>query len=76
MNGKSNRGIEVNISKERFQSASQEDRDWMLFQAIQHLDGHGCRWAKGRYKRLFAIGTGAAFAGGFTAMLTKLMFWK
>ena len=64
-------GLDISVSREKFTGMDQEERDWVLYQAIQQINHNGCRWAQGRWKRMFGIGAGTGALGGFLAVLGK-----
>lgn len=69
-------GLKIEISEKKFKNMAQEERDWMLFQAISFLNGHGCTYAKNKFKILSIKNIGAAFAGGFAAVAAKMVIWN
>ena len=71
-----NDSLKISVSEKEFKSKSVEDQLWIVFQAVNFIDQRGCKWAQGRWKKMYGIGAAAGLAGGFGAMLAKLAFWR
>jgi len=70
------KGLQIEVTEREFLKKTLKQQNLILYKALTQINGTGCRWARGRWKKLFVYGTGAGFAGGFTAMLAKLAFWR
>lgn len=69
-----NDGLKIEVDKKEFQGKPQEERDWILFQAIKMINSHGCSYARGRWKKIFAMGGVLGFFGGLAGGILR-KFW-
>lgn len=71
-NNHSLNSLEVEISKKEFLQKPLEEQNWILFQAICHVDKHGCRWRNRYLRKVYILGAIMGLIGGFLASLIKL----
>jgi hypothetical protein len=69
-----NPGLHIEVSKDEFLRKPDKEQHWMLFEAIQRINGHGCRYGHTRWKKLFAWATGAGLIGGFIGGIAKRLW--
>lgn len=72
--------MDIEITDEEFMGKTQKEQNLIVFKKLCDVDDRGCRWGKEniskRNKKLYALGAGSGFLGGFSAILTKLTIWK
>lgn len=66
-----NPGLQIEVSKEEFQKKPNKERDWMLFQAIQQINSHGCKYGRSQWKKIFTLGGICGLVGGFLGGVFK-----
>jgi len=59
-----NPGLHIEVSKEEFQEKPQEERDWILFEAIKEINSHGCTYGRSQWKKIFTLGGITGLVGG------------
>ena len=67
-----NPGLRIEVSKEEFLTKPDKEQHWMLFEAIQRMDKHGCRYGRAYYKKIVAVAAGGGVVGGAGAYLIQL----
>ena len=69
-----NPGLRIDVSKEEFLAKSQAERDWILYEAINMINQHGCQWGRTHWKKVFTFGGFLGLAGGFLAQIFRRWF--
>ncbi len=66
-------GLSINVSREEFCKKPAEERDWMLFEAVSHINANGCYHARKMriYGKLYAIAGAMGLIGGAIATFGK-----
>jgi len=69
---KENPGLRIEVSKDKFKSLPNEERDWILYQAIRHMDEHGSTWARRFYRKLIPLAAGGGMVGGLIGYFVQV----
>ena len=72
--------LKVEVDDADFLEKTVKEQNLLMFKKMCSIDQEGCSWAKktlaSKMKKLYVIGAGAGFAGGFSAIMAKAAFWK
>ena len=63
-------GLRLEISEEDFKKKPTHEQLWILYRGVMQINGHGCRYGRTRWKRIFTLGGLAGLVGGFLAGMT------
>ena len=61
--------LKIEIDENDFMRKTIKEQNLDLIKAIYYVNEHGCKWAKGRWKRIAIFGTGA---GGISGALINI----
>ena len=60
-------GVQIEVNEECFMQKTEKEQNFVLLQAVMHLDNYGCRFERKRYKVLYPIIVVGSVVGGFFA---------
>lgn len=70
--------MKIDVSKSDFTEAPQQERDWMLYEAVSLIHSQGCSFARekcaaDRWKKLYVIGAAIGSAVAFSIGVLKFL---